>query len=60
MQDLTQLRQQIDQIDAQIVRLFEQRMDVVRGVTAYKLAHGLEVLQQSREAQVLQRAARCV
>lgn len=57
MQDLTQLRQQIDQIDAQIVRLFEQRMDVVRGVTAYKLAHGLEVLQQSREAQVLQRAA---
>lgn len=57
MQDLTQLRQQIDAIDEQIVRLFEQRMDVVRRVTAYKLAHHLDILQQSREAQVLQKAA---
>lgn len=57
MQDLTQLRAQIDDIDAQIVRLFEQRMDVVRGVTTYKLQHGLDILQQSRETQVLQKAA---
>lgn len=34
--DLSQLRQQIDTIDRQIVDLYEKRMDVSRQVAEYK------------------------
>lgn len=53
MKDLSQLRQEIDIIDRQLVALFEQRMAVTRQVGEYKLAQGLPVLDQSREEQVL-------
>lgn len=53
MNELEQLRQQIDEIDRQLVALFEQRMAVTRQVGLYKLAHGLPVLDRSREEQVL-------
>ena len=42
--DLKELRDQIDQIDIQIQDLFEQRMDVVKSVAAYKKQHQLPVL----------------
>ena len=35
--DLSQLRQQIDTIDRQIVDLYEKRMDVSRQVAEYKI-----------------------
>ena len=35
--DLSQLRQQIDTIDRQIVNLYEERMDVSRQVAEYKI-----------------------
>lgn len=57
MPDLNDYRAEIDRIDAQISQLYEQRMSVVEGVTAYKRAHGMPVLQPSREAQVLDKAA---
>jgi len=53
MKDLTQLRQEIDVIDRQIVALFEQRMAVTKQVGEYKLAKGVPVLDRSREEQVL-------
>lgn len=53
MENLTQLRQEIDQIDAQLVELFEKRMAVTRNVGLYKLEHGMEVLDSGRERQVL-------
>lgn len=53
MKDLSQLRQEIDIIDRQLVALFEQRMAVTRQVGEYKLAQGLPVLDRSREEQVL-------
>lgn len=54
MENLTQLRQEIDQIDAQLVALFEQRMAVTRKVGLYKLANGMDVLDSGREHQVLE------
>ena len=56
MEELKKLRERIDEIDKQIVGLFEKRMGVVLGVAEYKKTHNTGVLQTSREAEVLQKA----
>ena len=38
--DLTELREQIDGIDEEIVRLYEQRMEISRQVAEYKINTG--------------------
>ena len=53
MEDLQELRKQIDQIDQEMVRLFEARMDVCRQVAEYKIANGKKVLDRSRELEKL-------
>lgn len=53
MADLLELRGQIDAIDREIVRLFEERMDVCRQVAEFKIANGKKVLDRSRELQKL-------
>ena len=35
--DLTQLRKDIDEIDRQLVELYEQRMDICKRVAEYKI-----------------------
>lgn len=47
--DLGELRSRIDEIDEQIVRLYEERMDVCRGVAEYKLDNGKKVFDRARE-----------
>ena len=49
MEDLGRLRDQIDNIDDQIVKLFEERMKVSEGVAAYKRSVGKPVLDKERE-----------
>lgn len=46
---LETLRQEIDSIDEQIFKLFEQRIMVAKQVGTYKKEHGLSVLDSSRE-----------
>ena len=53
MKELAELRLELDQLDREIVALFERRMGVSRQVALYKQEHGLPVLDQSREAQVI-------
>lgn len=53
--DLTQLRGQIDQIDQQILSLFEQRMEIVRGVAQYKKEQHLPIFHPERERQIIER-----
>ena len=38
MKNLTQLREQIDAVDKQIVELFEQRMQISADVAKYKIS----------------------
>lgn len=52
---LEQARMRIDAIDCQMAALFAQRMDAVRMVAAYKQAHGLPVLDATREEAVVQK-----
>lgn len=51
--DLKECRDQLDQIDQQIVELFEQRMQVCGDVAAYKINTGKEVYDGEREQQKL-------
>ena len=53
MKELAQVREELDAVDRQIVALFERRMELARDVVAYKIAHGLPVLDRSREEAVL-------
>ena len=47
--DLATLRQQLDEIDTKIVKLYEERMDVCSEVADYKIATGKRVLDRERE-----------
>jgi chorismate mutase/prephenate dehydratase len=47
--DLSVLRNQIDEIDRQIVDLYEKRMDVCRQVAEYKIENGKKVFDRVRE-----------
>ena len=49
--DLQESRKQIDEIDRQIVELFEKRMDVAANVADYKIATGKAVFDKEREEQ---------
>ena len=53
MRELREIRQDLDQVDGEMVRLFEKRMGLALEVAQYKAAHGLPVLDASREEQVL-------
>ena len=49
MTDLTDLRQQIDEIDARIVELYEKRMEISGQVAQYKIETGKKVIDKARE-----------
>jgi len=52
--DLNDFRQKMDKIDDEIVRLFEQRMDVSSEIAQYKLANNLPVFNPAREQEKIQ------
>lgn len=54
MTDLRELRDQIDVIDREMVRLFEERMDICRQVAEYKIINGKKVLDRNRELEKLE------
>ncbi|MCQ4950829.1 chorismate mutase, partial [Bittarella massiliensis (ex Durand et al. 2017)] len=47
--ELDKLREEIDQIDRELLSLFCRRMEVVAQVGQYKKERGLPVLNQGRE-----------
>ncbi|CAK1608520.1 chorismate mutase [Streptococcus oralis] len=49
------IRQEIDQIDDQIVKLLEERMLLVEGVVAYKKASGKPILDSKREEVIFEK-----
>ena len=51
--DLKELRQEIDVIDDQLVRLFAQRMDVAARIADYKKENNLPILVPAREREKL-------
>lgn len=57
MSELDTLRQKIDEIDKEIVALYEKRMEVSRDVGRYKLREHLPILDSSREMEILHKKA---
>ena len=53
MGSLEEYRAQLDEIDREIVRLYEQRMQVSEEVAEYKIANGRTVLDRQREQEKL-------
>lgn len=51
--DLLELREQLDVIDAEIVELYEKRMNLCRQVAEYKIATGKKVFDRQRETEKL-------
>ena len=55
--DLSEIRQEIDKIDDQLVKLFCQRMELSAGVADYKKANNLPIFVPTRERAILQSVA---
>ncbi|MFS9008432.1 chorismate mutase [Streptococcus infantis] len=53
--DLDIIRQEIDQIDDQIIKLLEERMHLVEDVVAYKKASGKAILDTKREEAIFEK-----
>ncbi len=51
--NLDELRLEINQIDDEMLKLFEKRMHVAKKIGMYKKDHGLPVLDQKREDALL-------
>ncbi|MGM9550880.1 MAG: chorismate mutase [Clostridia bacterium] len=53
MENLEFYRKEIDKIDAELISLIEKRMDVAKNIARFKLKNGMQVLDSTREKQVL-------
>ena len=49
--DLKNLRKEIDDVDRQIVALFEKRMEISERLAAYKQEKGMPIRDEVREAE---------
>lgn len=49
MNDLKELREEIDKIDRQMVSLYQERMEIAIGVAEYKIETGKKVFDKERE-----------
>ena len=55
--NLQEIRQQIDAVDMELVRLFRQRMALSAQVADYKKANDLPIYVPSREQEILRKVA---
>ncbi|MCB2291094.1 chorismate mutase [Clostridium sp. CS001] len=58
MNDLKVLRSEIDDIDSKLIELFEQRMKVALSIAKYKKENNMDILNESREQEVIARGER--
>ncbi len=54
MKDLDTIRQEIDAVDDQILKLFEERMELCSDVARYKIKNGKRVMDKRREEEKLE------
>jgi monofunctional chorismate mutase len=58
MDDLKELRNEIDAIDEKIILLFEERMEAVLKIADYKKQNGIPILNEEREKEVIKKNTR--
>lgn len=52
MEELKELREEIDRVDRELAALFEKRMEIARRIGEVKKSRGMQVLDSGRENQV--------
>lgn len=57
MLDLQEIRKDIDEVDRELVKLFERRMELTTSVAKYKIETGKKVLDPQREQEKLEKIA---
>ena len=55
MKDIVQLRKEIEEIDNDMLSLFEKRMAVSKGIAEYKRENGIPVLDKEREKLLIEK-----
>lgn len=55
--EIKELREEIDRLDRELLKLFLKRMQVSEAVAAYKLEHQMEILNTKREQEVLDKVS---
>lgn len=53
MKDIEYWRREIDKVDREIARLFEERMHIVEGIAKFKQANNMKILDAGREEEVI-------
>ncbi len=56
MKTIENYRNEIDEIDNELIKLFEKRMDILRLVAQYKKENNIDIFNQSRENEVLKKS----
>ena len=54
--ELSEIRREIDRVDADLMKAFLERMELSEQVAAYKLERGIPILNRERERAVLDKA----
>lgn len=55
MNELEQCRKEIDEIDKELINLFERRMDVAIRISNYKKENDLPIYNEERESKVIKK-----
>lgn len=55
MNELENLRKEIDEVDKELVKLFEKRMEVVLKIVEYKKANDIPIFNSSRENEIIRK-----
>lgn len=55
MKNLDDIRKRINEIDKEMAKLFEERMNASSEVAEYKINHGLPIFDRNREQEVIER-----
>ena len=55
--DLTEIRENINRVDDQLVKLFVERMELASQVAAYKKEHNMPIYVPAREREILKKVA---
>lgn len=55
MDELYKLRQEIDEIDNELVRLFEKRMGISKKVAEYKRINKMPIYDETRETKIIKK-----
>ena len=58
--ELDEIRHEVDEIDSQLIRLFEKRMKASKEIAEIKIAKGLSILNSKRETDILDNISKAV